>query len=32
MMAVVLGPGGRHVGIATIKDIVEEIVGELEAW
>lgn len=32
MMAVVLGAGGKHVGIATIKDIVEEIVGELEAW
>jgi CBS domain containing-hemolysin-like protein len=23
---------GRHVGIITIKDLVEEIVGELDAW
>lgn len=31
-MAVVSGPDGRHVGIVTLKDLVEEIVGELEAW
>lgn len=31
-MAVVEDADGRHVGIATIKDLVEEIVGELEAW
>lgn len=31
-MAVVTAPSGRHVGIVTIKDLVEEIVGELEAW
>ena len=30
--AVVTGPEGRAVGVATIKDLVEEIVGELEAW
>lgn len=32
MMAVVHNRAGKHVGIVTIKDIVEEIVGELEAW
>lgn len=31
-MAVVADPAGRHVGVVTIKDLVEEIVGELEAW
>jgi len=31
-MAVVADQTGRHVGIVTIKDLVEEIVGELEAW
>lgn len=31
-MAVVRARDGRHVGIATIKDLVEEIVGELEEW
>ncbi len=31
-MAVVEGEDGRHLGIVTIKDLVEEIVGELEAW
>jgi CBS domain containing-hemolysin-like protein len=31
-MAVVASAAGRHVGIVTIKDLVEEIVGELEAW
>lgn len=31
-MAVVTGKGGAHVGIVTIKDLVEEIVGELKAW
>ena len=31
-MAVVEDADGRHVGIVTIKDLVEEIVGELEAW
>ena len=31
-LAVVAGPDGRHVGIVTVKDLVEEIVGELEAW
>jgi len=31
-MAVVETEGGRAVGIVTIKDLVEEIVGELAAW
>jgi CBS domain containing-hemolysin-like protein len=31
-MAVVAASQGRHVGIVTIKDLVEEIVGDLEAW
>jgi CBS domain containing-hemolysin-like protein len=31
-MAVVADAAGSHVGIVTIKDLVEEIVGELEAW
>ena len=31
-MAVVADEAGRHVGIVTIKDLVEEIVGDLEAW
>jgi len=31
-MAVVQGGRGRALGILTIKDLVEEIVGELEAW
>jgi magnesium and cobalt exporter, CNNM family len=31
-MAIVCDQAGQHVGIATIKDLVEEIVGELEAW
>ena len=31
-MAIIQNPAGRHIGIATIKDIVEEIVGELEVW
>lgn len=31
-IAVVTGATGKHVGIITIKDLVEEIVGELEAW
>ena len=31
-MAVVAGSDGRHAGIVTIKDLVEEIVGELEDW
>jgi len=31
-LAVVANPAGRHVGIVTIKDLVEEIVGELEEW
>jgi len=31
-MAVVTDPSGRQAGIVTIKDLVEEIVGELAAW
>jgi putative hemolysin len=31
-LAVVVDPAGRAVGIVTVKDLVEEIVGELEAW
>ena len=31
MMAIVRDGAGKHVGVATIKDIVEEIVGELES-
>ena len=31
-LAIVINEGGRHIGIVTIKDLVEEIVGELEEW
>lgn len=31
-MAIVRDPRGQFVGIVTLKDLVEEIVGELEAW
>ncbi|MCJ7543143.1 MAG: CNNM domain-containing protein [Phycisphaerae bacterium] len=31
-MAIVEGANGKHLGMVTIKDLVEEIVGELEAW
>jgi CBS domain containing-hemolysin-like protein len=31
-MAVVADGGGRHVGIVAVKDLVEQIVGELGAW
>lgn len=31
-MAIIEGALGRHIGIITLKDLVEEIVGELEAW
>ena len=32
MMAVVADSSDRHVGIVTIKDLVEEVVGELAVW
>jgi len=31
-MAVVEDAAGSHVGLVTVKDLVEEIVGELDAW
>jgi CBS domain containing-hemolysin-like protein len=31
-MAVVTDEKGRAVGIVTVKDLVEEIVGDLAAW
>jgi CBS domain containing-hemolysin-like protein len=31
-MAIVRGGGGQYLGIVTLKDLAEEIVGELEAW
>ena len=31
-MGIVLDSRGRAVGLVTVKDLVEEIVGELEAW
>ena len=31
-MGVVLDDGGQAIGVATIKDLVEEIVGDLMAW
>ncbi len=31
-MGIVTDEDGKHVGIVTVKDLVEEIVGELEAW
>ena len=31
-MAIVTGHDERHAGLVTIKDLVEEIVGELEEW
>ena len=31
-MAIVVDDPGRHVGIVTTKDLVEEIVGELDVW
>lgn len=31
-MAVVIGHGGRAVGVVTMKDLAEQIVGELAAW
>jgi CBS domain containing-hemolysin-like protein len=32
VMTFVVSPDGQFVGVATIKDLVEEIVGELEEW
>lgn len=32
VLAVVASPAGGHLGIVTIKDLVEEIVGDIEAW
>ena len=32
VLAVVADARGRHAGIVTVKDLVEEIVGELEEW
>ncbi len=31
-MAIVIDPRGRCLGILTVKDLVEEIIGELAAW
>ena len=31
-MIIVEDADGKHVGLATIKDLVEEIVGELAVW
>jgi len=31
-MAIVADARGRHVGLVTVKDLVEEIVGEIEEW
>ena len=32
VMAIVEGRDGSSVGLLTLKDLVEEIVGDLEAW
>lgn len=31
-MAIVQRPGGRPVGLVTLKDLVEPLIGELQAW
>jgi CBS domain containing-hemolysin-like protein len=31
-MGLVVDKSGRCLGIVTVKDLVEEIVGELQAW
>ena len=31
-IAIVTDPDGRAVGVATVKDLVEEVVGELDEW